>query len=739
MALVFHVFLVGLKIDISSIGRISKKAISFTVTGLIVPLALGVGFFYLLHANGNEGEPDGREITYKGSFFWAASLAVTSFPVVGRILADLKLLNSDIARLAMPIALISDMGSWILMLIVIPFCANPINAPYVITATTAYLLASFYTFRPFLQWLVHRTSEGNEDNYSDSYLCSFVVVGVVLNALFADVTGTHSIIGAFIFGLITPDKLARVLVQRFEFFVSGLLMPVFFAISGSRVDISCISEWSLVVVIVIMLCAVKIISFLPICFVSNIDIKDGFSLGLLMSTKGVWAILIIHTGLEKGVLHDQDYAVMMVTILLMTSIVAPTIAAIYKRTNLSAEYNSRIIQEAKTEAELRILACVNSFYNVPGILKLLDVSHAAQHNHTTVFTLQLVELTDRASAMLIVHDSHSRRFDDSGYHPHYGDSSETNEIVNAFREFGRKIRNISIQSLTAVSPLVAMHENICRLAEDKQVAFLILLFHKRAKTGGSPQKRSAAFRDINQNVLLHAPCSVGILIVRAEFNNAIHQIAMVFLGGADDREALAYAWRMSKHPGVSLMVIRLLEMDSIDLGNSKASMQSSSSYLDRQRQIDDDYINEFRLRTVGEELIVYEEKLLHNGEELVLSLKEIETKFELFIVGRRSGLESPLTTGLLNWVDCPELGVIGDLLAISDSATGSVLVVQQFVDSGNSQFIEELVGTPSSSTAGSVRAFGNRLSEAKSSRLGMNARQKRMDDDDDDDDDDDTY
>ncbi|XP_022723748.1 cation/H(+) antiporter 15-like, partial [Durio zibethinus] len=617
--------------------------------------------------------------------------------------SDLKLLNSNIGRLAMPIALISDLDCWVLIVILIPFCANPRNAPYVITTTTAYLLASFYTIGPFLAWVVRRTSDGNENNYSDFYLC-FVLVGVIVSAFSTDVTGTHSVVGAFVFGLIMPDELALVL-ERFDYFVSGLMMPLFFAVSGIRVDILKITEWSLVLFIVIMLCAVTIISFLPIFLSLTLTLKI------------------------QGLCGDDCY-----------NSINDQYSCSHNCRHLQADqssidYNSRsrTIQQAKAEAELRIIACIHSFCNVPGILKLLDVSHGSQHNHTTVFTPHLVELTGRGSAMLIVHDSHKHRFDDPVYHPAYGDRSETDKIVNAFREYENKTCNVSIQSFAAVSPFVAMHGDISHLAEGKQVAFLILPFHKQATKEGNLLERSSAFRNMNQNVLLNVPCSVGIFIDRglqeatgAKSSNGINQIAMVFLGGADDWEALAYPRRMARKPGVSLKVIRLLEMNSMDLANSKNSMQSSSSYLDRQRQIDDDYINEFRIRTVGEELIMYEEKSLFNGEELVVELKEIENKFELFIVGRRDGLASPLTTELSNWVDCPELGIIGDLLAISDSATGSVLVVQQCIDSGHSHVIEDLVGTPISSRDGTVMDFGSRrLSMSSSTRLGMYTRQKR--------------
>ncbi|KAG5052156.1 hypothetical protein JHK85_004697 [Glycine max] len=57
---------------------------------------------------------------------------------------------------------------------------------------------------------------------------------------------------------------------------------------------------------------------------------------------------------------------------------------------------------------------------------------------------------------------------------------------------------------------------------------------------------------------------------------------------------------------------------------------------------------------------------------------------DLFIVGRGQGVISPLTAGLTDWSECPETGAIGDMLASSDfAATTSVLVVQQYVGDGS--------------------------------------------------------
>ncbi|KAL0458034.1 UNVERIFIED_CONTAM: Cation/H(+) antiporter 15 [Sesamum latifolium] len=56
-----------------------------------------------------------------------------------------------------------------------------------------------------------------------------------------------------------------------------------------------------------------------------------------------------------------------------------------------------------------------------------------------------------------------------------------------------------------------------------------------------------------------------------------------------------------------------------------------------------------------------------------------EQKYDLYLVGRGRGMISPLTSGLTDWCDCPELGPIGDLLVTSEfESLFSVLIVQQY-------------------------------------------------------------
>lgn len=183
---------------------------------------------------------------------------------------------------------------------------------------------------------------------------------------------------------------------------------------------------------------------------------------------------------------------------------------------------------------------------------------------------------------------------------------------------------------------------------------------------------------------------------RLTANQMSHHVAILFFGGPDDREALSYAWRMSDHPGISLTVLRFVSSeDAAEGGNggNNFGMLSVETDVEREKQMDESFISDFRMRYANDDSVAYIEKVVNNGEETVAAIRSMDDIHDLFIVGRGQGTTSPLTAGLTDWSECPELGVIGDLLASSDfAATASVLVVQQYVGTGSAG--DHGLGTP---------------------------------------------
>lgn len=401
-------------------------------------------------------------------------------------------------------------------------------------------------------------------------------------------------------------------------------------------------------------------------------------------------MLINHNCLQ--VFDDETFAIMVIITLLMTGIIVPGLSIIYKPTRGLISYKKRTIQMSKRDAEFRVLVCVHTPRNVPTLINLLQASNPTTKSPICIYLLHLVELTGHTSALLIV--DNTRNTD----HPALNRAqAQSDHIINAFQNYEQQAAFVSVQPLTAVSPYSTMHEDICNLAEDKRVAFIIIPFHKHQTVDGGMEATNMALRTVNQNVLANSPCSVGILVDkglkasnRLAADQVSHHVAILFFGGPDDREALSYGWRMSEHQGISLTIMRFVPGDELTEAkrnnDSTANPDEPRSVLtvetdkDTEKQLDEKLIHLFRMSRGNDDSIVYIEKAVNNGEETVAAIRSMDDIHDLFIVGRGQGMAPQLTAGLTDWSECPELGAIGDLLASTDfAASASVLVVQQYV------------------------------------------------------------
>ncbi|CAN1824955.1 Cation/H(+) antiporter 3 [Linum perenne] len=136
---------------------------------------------------------------------------------------------------------------------------------------------------------------------------------------------------------------------------------------------------------------------------------------------------------------------------------------------------------------------------------------------------------------------------------------------------------------------------------------------------------------------------------------------MIYMGGSDDHEALCLAARMAKDSNLHLTVLHL------------------NYRQDEDERLFDEIVLKEALKEISEfPNVQYIERPVEDGPQTALAIRTIVNDYDMFVVGRRNGLESPQTSGLGEWSEFPELGIIGDLLASQDLETkASVLVVQQ--------------------------------------------------------------
>ncbi|CAL5410228.1 cation/H(+) antiporter 15-like [Camellia sinensis] len=702
MGAIYFVFIIGLEMDLSVIRKYGKKALVFAIVGMFLPFLIACAFSFNLQK---------KTTMQEGTFmiFFAISLSITAFHVLARNLGELRLVDMEISKLAKSVALINEIFGVTLLVYTISLAESTetafITSLWIILSSIIFVVFCILVVRPTIAWLIRRTLE--EENFSD-LTTSIIIAGVMFSSVISDAIGVHPIFGAFFFGLVIPNgPLAVTLVENLEDFVIGFLLPLFFVTSGLKTNLLKIqgaSTWFMLMLSIILSSIGKTVGTILVALFYNVPFREGIALGLLMNTKGLIGLIALNLGKDQKVIDDTTYAIMVITVIFINAIITPILVKIYRPARKFIPYKRRTIQKTKTDSELRILVCIHTPRNVPTIINLLEASHPTKKSPISIFSLHLVELIGHASATLIDHNSQNHESAAINRM-----QAQSDNIINAFETFGQHTSTVIVQSFTAISPYSTMHGEICNLAEEKRAAFIIIPFHKQQMVDGGMEDANPKFRMMNQNLLANAPCSIGILIdrglsgsTRLAASQVSHNIVVLFFGGPDDREALSYAMRMSEHPGNSLSVIRFLSgPEAIDpimdpnYDNLK-DHRLLTLQVDREKdeQLDDDYIKEFRMMKANDESFSYTEKVVNNGEETMTAIRSMENMHDLVIVGRREGTTSTLTTGLDEWSECPELGVIGDLLGSADfAATISVLVVQQYIGVGPHN---EGIGTPDS-------------------------------------------
>ncbi|CAL4894112.1 unnamed protein product [Urochloa decumbens] len=695
LGLLYFLFLVGLEMDVNVIKRSGKKALIIAVAGMALPFCIGTATSFIFRHQVSKN-------VHQASFllFLGVALSVTAFPVLARILAEIKLLNSDLGRIAMSAAIVNDMCAWILLALAIAISeanSSAFSSLWVLLAGVLFVLACFYLVRPLMWWLVRRVPEG--ETIGDVHV-TLILTGVMIAGVCTDAIGIHSVFGAFVYGLVIPSgQLGVVLIEKLEDFVTGLLLPLFFAISGLRTNLTRVRDpvtVGLLVLVFTMASFAKIMGTILIAVSYTMTFRDGVALGFLMNTRGLVEMIVLNIGRDKEVLDDESFAVMVLVSVAMTALVTPVVTTVYRPARRLVGYKRRNLQRSKHDAELRMLACVHTTRNVPSIISLLELSNPTKRSPIFIYALHLVELTGRASNMLAAHHSASNQSRSAGSSDH---------IFNAFESYEESVGGVSIQALTAVSPYQTMHEDVSVLAEDKHVSLIVLPFHKQQTVDGGMEPINASLRGFNESILASAPCSVGILVDRglsaaAARMASVHHVALLFFGGPDDREGLAYAWRMVEHPGVCLTIVRFIPPDykapaapaaaphqpMAPAARAAANVHARAITIvpdaaKSERQMDEEYLGEFRTRNVGNDAVLYMEQVVANSEETLAAIRDLDSAHELYIVGRHPGeAGSPLTSALAEWMDSPELGPIGDLLVSSEfSKMVSVLVMQQYV------------------------------------------------------------
>ncbi|THU72978.1 hypothetical protein C4D60_Mb04t17920 [Musa balbisiana] len=665
ISLIFFIFIIGVKTDLSLLQRPGKRAVAIGAAGSVLPFALSICTFLVLRRAFPDDLREGPLI-----FFVASRLSLSSFPVIAYTLDELRLLNSDLGRVVLSASLFSDVINWGVGSLtsaytLITAVKTPGTAIGIVASLAGSLLFVLLVARPAMMWSVRRTPAG--ETLVEWHFLALLMTALLMS-LVTQAFGFNVTLGPLMLGLAIPGGMpvGQTIKEKLEPLGGGLFLPMYMVLAGYRTrfeEVRSVKGWGVLEMVVVICYVGKLVGSVAMSRYFNMSANDAISVGLMLNIKGIVEISAFNTYAwgDGQIATSEHFSVLTVSMMVITGVTTPLIKLLYKPTMRYVARKRRTVEHARPRSLLRFMACVHKEEHVAPLLDLLEASYACRDSPIALTVLHLTELTGQSAAVLRPHKQSRRSTAPTA----------SDRIINAFSYFEKQHAepgSISVHPFVAIAPYSTLYNDVCSLALDRKVCFILLPFHKCCD--GAQETVNHAFQTLNRNVLAFAPCSVAILVDRslpaatcAHTNHLLHLVAVYFLGGPDDREALAFASRMANNRSITVTVIRLLPHVAND---------------DKERKHDDAAVERLRESHARNRRLVYMEKVVEDGEGTAAVIREMSDQFDLLIVGRRKGVDSAPTRGLSEWSECPELGIIGDMLAAAEfTEKVSILVVQQ--------------------------------------------------------------
>jgi len=323
LGLALYMFVVGMEFRIDIIRTQLKCSIAVSFAGMLAPFVLGAGLAWYLK-NHSDLFPENVTNT-EAMLFLGASMCITAFPMLARIIHFKGLSGTTMGTVAIGAGAIDDATAWCLLALVLASFDQDLTIVIAnIGGGAFYVAITLGVIRPILSKLENRFVPGGK--LSEAGL----VVGIAmmsLGAWFTDMIGLHAVFGAFVMGASMPRKLmSPQLTERIEPLAVALLLPLFFTYSGLNTKIGLLNSvtlWQYCIVVMIVAVLGKGVACWLAALATGLPNREAMGIGTLMNARGLMELIIINIGLQRGIISEELFAILVIMAVATTLMTSP--------------------------------------------------------------------------------------------------------------------------------------------------------------------------------------------------------------------------------------------------------------------------------------------------------------------------------------------------------------------------------------------------------------------------------
>jgi Kef-type K+ transport system membrane component KefB len=311
-----------------------KTASIITITGVAFPFAIGLAALSFVDLSGFMGEA-GSDTAFLLVF--GVAVAVTSIPVISRIMLDLGIIETPFARIVLSAAVIEDVALYVVLAVALGLVGGHsgdyfgipalLGAEAGSTGSMVYHVAVTLAFFGAALWMGPKffgAVSGSRFNVLRRHSPIGFQVAFVLCltgvALVLDIT---PMFGAFVAGLVVgmtgdQDAEARQSLKGFAF---AFFIPIYFGIVGLKLDLIHQFDPLFFAAFLAFACAVKSVSVYAGSRLAGQDRFGSGNLAVALNARGGPGIVLASVAFDAAIIDERFY-VALVLLAIVTSLLA---------------------------------------------------------------------------------------------------------------------------------------------------------------------------------------------------------------------------------------------------------------------------------------------------------------------------------------------------------------------------------------------------------------------------------
>jgi Kef-type K+ transport system membrane component KefB len=246
-------------------------------------------------------------------------VAVTSIPVISKILHDLQILHTRFARLILSVAVIEDVLLWAVLAIATALAESgtiPRQKILLHIATTVLYFGAGLLLGPRL---VGKLTSARWNSVALKSPTAYVVVLLLAYAALAAAFDISLVFAAFLAGYaIVKSENIRIAtsIRSISDFAFAAFIPIYFAVVGYRLDLSKSFSFTMLLIFLCGSSLVKLLSAGLGARLAGFRTGDAVSLAMTLNARGGPGIVLASVAFDAGIINAQFYTAMVLVAIL---------------------------------------------------------------------------------------------------------------------------------------------------------------------------------------------------------------------------------------------------------------------------------------------------------------------------------------------------------------------------------------------------------------------------------------